>query len=130
MGDIPELRLTEVATRKLGPKSMAKSIWQMHGAGAVGGQSLIGMAAVKRLVDELGPSVAVWPFGTGFRALTPADVDPLSAVVAEVYPSIYPIAPEPGEVKDAAQVRATAEAIARLDEAGKLGAAFAPVQGR
>ena len=126
LGDIPELRLSEQATRRLGTKAMAKSIWQMHGAGAVGGQSLIGMAAVKRLLDELGPTAAVWPFGTGFRALSPADVEPLSALVVEVYPSLFPTTPEPGEVKDAAQVRATAEALARLDEAGKLGQAFAP----
>jgi hypothetical protein len=125
-GDIPELRRTELATRKLGSKSMAKSIWQMHGAGAVGGQSLIGMAAVKRLMDELGPSSAVWPFGTGFRALDEADLAPLSALIVEVYPSLFPTTPEPGEVKDAAQVRCTAEALARLDEAGKLGQAFAP----
>jgi hypothetical protein len=31
-----------------------------------------------------------------------------------------------GEVKDHAQVRTTAEHFARLDEAGKLGAAFGP----
>lgn len=129
IGDIPELRLTELATRQHNPKAAAKSIWQMHGAGAVGGQSLIGMAAVKKLVDDLGPSTAVWPFGTGFRTLTPGDVEPLSALVVEVYPSLFPVTPDPGEVKDAAQVRATTEALARLDEAGKLGQAFAAPAG-
>ena len=49
-------------------------------------------------------------------------------VVAEVYPSLSesPV-PGPGEVKDLAQVRElTAEHFAKLDEAGKLGAVFAP----
>jgi hypothetical protein len=35
----------------------------------------------------------------------------------------------PGEVKDLTQVRTTAEHFARLDEAGKLGAQFAPPKG-
>jgi hypothetical protein len=128
-GGLPEFRRAETATRKLGPKSMAKSVWQMHGAGAVGGQSLLGIAAVRRLVEELGPAAAVWPFGTGWRALTPADLEPLSAVVAEIYPPLFPTAPEPGEVKDAGQVRGVAEALAKLDDAGKLGALFAPAAG-
>nr|WP_222934379.1 cobalamin biosynthesis protein CbiG [Caulobacter sp. 17J80-11] len=129
LGDIPEYRRCELATRKLGAKSMAKSVWQMHGAGAVGGQSLVGIAAVRRLVEELGPAAAVWPFGTGWRALTPADVQPLSVVVAEVYPVLQPTAPEPGEVKDATQVRGAAEAFAKLDDADRLGALFAPPAG-
>jgi hypothetical protein len=47
-------------------------------------------------------------------------------VAAEVYPSLVKTVVPPGEVKDQAQVRATAEHFARLDEAGKLGAAFGP----
>jgi hypothetical protein len=126
LGDIPEFRATELAARKLGPKTAAKSIWQMHGAGVVGGQALLGMAAVKRLADDLGESVAVWPFSTGFKALKPDDVDPLSALFVEVYPALFPTKAEPGEVKDATAVRSACEALARLDEAGKLGTAFAP----
>nr|WP_205598087.1 cobalamin biosynthesis protein CbiG [Caulobacter sp. 17J65-9] len=129
LGDIPEYRRCELATRKLGAKSMAKSVWQMHGAGAVGGQSLVGVAVVRRLVEELGPACAVWPFGTGWKALTPADVAPLSVVVAEVYPVLQPTAAEPGEVKDATQVRGAAEAFAKLDDADRLGALFAPPAG-
>lgn len=128
-GDIPEFRLTETAARARGPKIAPKSVWQMHGAGAVGGQTLMGIAAVKRLMDQLGPSAAAWPFGTGWRALTGADVEPLSALIVEVYPTLFPAKPEPGEVKDATQVRATCEALAKLDEAGKLGQAFAPPKG-
>ena len=125
-GDIPEFRRCESAARQLGPKSAAKSVWQMHGAGAVGGQSLLGIATVRRLVEQLGPSALVWPFGSGWRALGEADLAGVSVVVAEVYPSLFPAKAQPGEVKDAAQVRTVAEAFAKLDEAGKLGAAFAP----
>ena len=45
--------------------------------------------------------------------------------MAEVYPSLYKAQPQPGEIKDQAQVRVTAEHFARLDETGKLGAIFA-----
>ncbi|MCK3133082.1 hypothetical protein MZG87_28470, partial [Escherichia coli] len=85
--DIPEFRATENAARK--GRLQPKSVWQMHGAGAVGGQTLVGIPAVRRLLESLGPSGAVWPFGTGWRALTPDDVEPLSALVVEVWPSMH-----------------------------------------
>lgn len=122
----PEFRRTELAAQGGKPKANAKSVWQMHGAGVVGGQTLLGIAAAKRLLDELGPAGAVWPFSFGWRAPTAADLEPLRALIVEVYPSLFPVKPEPGEVKDRAQVRETAEHLARLDEQGKLAALFAP----
>lgn len=122
--DIPEFRATENAARK--GRLQPKSVWQMHGAGAVGGQTLVGIPAVRRLLESLGPSGAVWPFGTGWRALTPDDVEPLSALLVEVWPSIFETKLQPGEFKDQAQVRTTAETLARMDEAGDLAKAFAP----
>ena len=86
--DIPEFRATENAARK--GRLQPKSVWQMHGAGAVGGQTLVGIPAVRRLLESLGSSGAVWPFGTGWRELTPDDVEPLSALVVEVWPSTKP----------------------------------------
>ena len=125
--DIPEFRATELAIRK--GRLQPKSVWQMHGAGAVGGQTLVGIAAVRRLLDNLGPSGAVWPFGTGWRALDASDLEPLSALVVEVYPSMWGAKPGPGEFKDQAQVRVTAEHFAKLDETGALSTAFAPPKG-
>ena len=125
--DIPEFRATENAVRK--GKLQPKSVWQMHGAGAVGGQTLVGIPAVRRLLESLGPSGAVWPFGTGWRELTSADVEPLSALVVEVWPSMFDGKPAEGEHKDQAQVRSTAEALARMDDAGDLARAFAPPKG-
>ncbi len=125
---LANLRHTELATQSPG-KAGAKSVWQLMGAGAVGGQGIVGVPAVKRFVDELGDKAAVWPFATGWRALTPADVEPREAIVAEVYPALVPAKPEPGEIADRAQVRALCEHFARLDEQGKLGATFAPPQG-
>jgi hypothetical protein len=126
-GDIPEFRATELAVRK--GKLQPKSNWQMHGAGAVGGQTLVGIPMVRRLLEHLGPSAAVWPFGTGWRALDAADVEPLSVLLAEVWPSMWPTTVAEGEFKDQAQVRTTAEAFALMDERGELSKAFAPPKG-
>ncbi len=122
--DLPPLRETERRTQGRG-KSGAKSVWQLMGAGSVGGQALMGVPAVKRLADELDGKARVWPFETGWRALTPADLDGVEAVLAEVYPALVPTKAEPGEVADRAQVRAVCEHWADLDAAGKLGPAFA-----
>jgi hypothetical protein len=126
-GDTPEFRRTDKAARKKG--GQPRPVWQMHGASVVGGQTLLGMAMIKRLVDAWGPSVVVWPFGTGWRALAKADLEPVDVLVAEVHAPLFPAKPEPGEVKTAAAVRATAEALSRLDEKGELGNLFAPPKG-
>ena len=125
--DIPEFRATERAARQ--GRLQPKSVWQMHGAGAVGGQTLVGIAAVNRLLQKLDASAGVWPFGTGWRALDASDIEPLSALVVEVWPSLFDARPNEGEFKDQAQVRVTAEAFANMDERGELAAAFAPPKG-
>ena len=68
-GDFPEFRLTEDATKTLKKTAHAKSLWQMHGAGVVGGQSMLGIAALKALVAD---DMRVWPLRTGFGML---DID-------------------------------------------------------
>ena len=120
-----QLRHAEFATQGLG-KAGAKSMWQLTGAGAVGGQALVGIPALKRIKDELGDKALVWPFESGWRALTPDDLEGRELVAAEVYPALVTAKPEPGEIPDRAQVRALAEHFAKLDEAGKLATAFAP----
>jgi len=126
----PPFRRAELATQGvIKGKAGAKTVWQIYGNGTVGSQALVGIPAVKRLVDELGPKAAVWPFTTGWRAPTPEDLKPLEALVAEIYPSLIGCSPEPGEVLDQAQVRSACEHFARLDDAGKLAALFAPPKG-
>ncbi|ESQ78283.1 hypothetical protein [Asticcacaulis sp. YBE204] len=127
-GDFPEFRLTEDAARKLGKHAQAKTVWQMHGAGVVGGQTLLGIPAVRALRDSL-PKSKIWPFETGFAALTEADLDGTDTVIAEIYPSLYPGASEHLEVKDAAHVRLTATALAEFDDKGTLGALFGAPKG-
>jgi hypothetical protein len=107
-----------------GARGGAKSVWQVFGNGAVGGQTLVGIPAVKRLIDELGDKALLWPFQSGWRELTPADLQGREAVIAEVYPALVTVKPEPGETPDRAQVRALCEHFARLDDQNRLAAAF------
>jgi hypothetical protein len=121
--DLPEFRHADLAARG------AASIWKLYYNGSVGGQALLGIPAVRRLKLARGEAMQAWPFETGFRPLTEADLAGVDVVAAEVYPSLFKLDGAPGEVKDLVQVRTTAEHFARLDEANKLGALFGPPKG-
>jgi hypothetical protein len=122
-GDIPEFRHAELAAKGSSP------VWKLYYQGSVGGQAILGIPMVRRLKLARGDAMKVWPFETSWKALSEADLAGVDVVAAEVYPSLLEIKPLPGEAKDLAQVRTTAEHFARLDEAGRLGAAFGPPKG-
>lgn len=124
----PEFRHADLATRTIG-RPGAKSAWQMFGAGTVGGQAMLGIPRLHQMTQEMGKKAQVWPFQTGWRALTAENLDGLDVVFAEIYPALVDIKAEPGEVIDRAQVRGMSDHFAKLDEAGKLGPAFAPPPG-
>ena len=119
--DLPEFRHADVAAKG------AASIWKLYYNGSVGGQAIMGIPAARR-IRARGDGVKAWPFETGFKTMTEADLAGVDVVVAEVYPSLIKAPALPGEVKDLTQVRTTAEYFARLDEANKLGALFAPAK--
>ena len=121
-GDIPEFRHAEVAAKGSSP------VWKLYYQGSVGGQAILGMPIVRRLKLAREETMKIWPFETGWRALTEADLAGVDVVAAEVYPSLFKGQALPGEVKDATQVRLTADHFHRLDEAGQLGAAFGPAK--
>lgn len=121
--DLPELRHAELAAKG------AASIWKTYYNGSVGGQAILGMPAVRRIKQARGDAARVWPFETGFKALTEADLEGVAVVLAEVWPSMVKPQGVAGEVKDLQQVRTLAEHFARLDEASKLGALFGPPKG-
>lgn len=119
-GDIPEFRFVETAQKSANP------LWKLYYNGAVGGQALLGIPFARRLKLAHGETLRVWPFETGFKALTEADLNEVDVVTAEVATTLAAPAPLPGEAKEAAQMRALVEHLAKLDDAGKLGALFAP----
>ena len=102
----------------------SKTVWQLAYAGSVGSQVLLGLPALKRLMEApcIAGRAAVWPFQTGLR--TPE----VPAVITEVYPSL--LREQVGECRrereilDCAQVRVNAEAFARLDADGGLAPLF------
>lgn len=119
-GDLPEFRLAEQAIK--GPSS----IWKLYYQGSVGGQALTGLPVIKRLRDAR--TAKLWPFETGWKPLTGADLADVDAVFAEIYPSMYAAKPNPGEIKDQAQVRGACERFNALDEKGQLCALFGPAK--
>lgn len=86
----------------------AQEVWKLSGAGSVGGQTLTGIARLEPLRHATGATV--WPF-------EPPGPGP---VLAEVYPSFWPLDLQDGGLRDQAQVRQTAVRLAGLDRAGDL----------
>lgn len=115
----PEWRHVESRLRAEGLRPF--SAWQLLGAGAVGSQSLVGIAALERLRCNLGDRVSIWPFDAGLAVPLAADI-----VVAEIWPSRWPVTVPAGMVKDAAQVQSTAQRLIDTDAAGALAALFTP----
>ena len=115
----PERRLCDI--RATG----AKTVWQLAYTGSVGSQMLLGLPALKRLVEDprIAGRAAIWPFETGLQ--TPD----APAVIAEVYPSLLRAEVRArrheDEILDSAQVRVNAEAFAQLDALGGLAPLFA-----
>ncbi|WP_308860679.1 precorrin-8X methylmutase [Oceanibium sediminis] len=116
----PERRLADARAKG------AKTVWQLAYAGAVGSQVLLGLPAIKALREDarLSGDISVWPLDGGFS------VRQTPIVLAEVYPSLLQDAVrarvQHEEILDAAQTRVNAEAFARLDASGGLGALFEP----
>ena len=99
----------------------AKSVFQMAYNGAVGSQTMLGIARLEALRTEF--SAKVWPFETQFAdALPPGP----SVVLAEIYPTLALPKPPEGEIKDKAQVRAMTKLLAQADGAGELQAMLSP----
>jgi precorrin-8X/cobalt-precorrin-8 methylmutase len=123
--ELAELRLTERATWP--GRRRPSSVWQLAGAGCVGGQTLTGIPVVHwlRHHPELRCRSLVWPFETGFRTDAVSST-PDVIVHAEVWPSSVPVDPASHRVRDAAQVLALSRHVAHLDDHGLLGAQLAP----
>ena len=121
---LPEFRIVEqyLRSRKLGSP---KSVWQLAYIGSVGSQSLMGIPRVHKLQQKF-PQARLWPFETGFQALTPSDLQQSKIVIAEIYPSLVNPRRKENEPLDKSQVRAIARHYWEMDKSGTLSAAFAP----
>ena len=75
--------------------------WKLAYAGSVGGQALVGIAGLQKLRRQ-GHRFSVWPFEDPFKA---------SVVVAEMYPSYWPLQVADHGIKDANQVVQVAQEV-------------------
>jgi len=114
-GSVGEWRAVERTLRESGHRPF--STWQLLGAGAVGSQSLLGIAMVERLRRHLGARAEVWPFTTGGSAPVTTGG---TVVFAEVWPSLLAPGPSQRRVRDARQVDDLARWLADLDARGEL----------
>lgn len=121
---LPQWRHTERFLMERGLRPF--SAWQLLGAGAVGSQSLLGIAAMarlrRRLVDNHRLQVDVWPFTTGLEAPT---THRDARVIVEIWPSMVPIV-DGGLVRDEAQVLTVGSHLRQADHDGRLAQWFAP----
>ncbi len=95
------------------------SSWQLLGAGAVGSQSLLGIAAMARFVEritESGRTVDVWPFTCGLT------VPAADTVLVEIWPTLVDLSDDVSEtgVRDEHQVIAVAQHLKEVDLAAKF----------
>jgi precorrin-8X/cobalt-precorrin-8 methylmutase len=120
-GNLAAFRHTEEVLRSQGRRPF--SSWQLLGAGAVGSQSLLGIAMLDRLRRQFVDRFDVWPFATGLRLPV---LHSGGIVVAEVWPSMHALDTTDGDVRDAAQVTATARWLAATDAADGLDELFSP----
>nr|WP_224825142.1 gephyrin-like molybdotransferase Glp [Cognatishimia sp. MH4019] len=125
----PEFRAIE------GHSKGAKSVWQLAGAGAVGSQTLIGLAHLHRLCEAFGDEIAVWPQNTGWSK------PDARITLVEIYPALLNRAPLDAlcegwdksdpvyEIPDAVQVRGLCHAFHQAQKQGLLDRFFAEPAG-
>ncbi len=121
--EVPEFRHCEGWLRSLGLRPM--SCWQLMGVGSVGSQTLTLLPILRRLLDDV-DHVDVWPFATGWRA---PRLDRGGVVLAETWPTAFPVADRIHWIRDASQVHDVAIELCRADRTGELAAWFGPPDG-
>ena len=93
----------------------AQPVWKLAYTGSVGSQALLGIRRLELWRRKLGSDGSVWPFETRFA-------DDLSAkvVIAEIYPSLWPVERGDASCLDKAQVRALASRMRQHAREGRL----------
>jgi hypothetical protein len=114
-----EWRLADDLLRRRG--TGIQSVWKLYTRGSVGSQTLLGLAAIHRLLTD--PALAersrLWPFETAW------DRDLAGVVHAELWPSLADHRAQAHAIKDARQVAAARDWALDLDAMGTLGPRFA-----
>jgi len=98
-----------------------QSCWKLYTRGSVGGQMLVGLPAIHRLLTRpgVGARCRVWPFETGWDATLDG------IVLAEIWPSLFDFRAVDHPIKDARQVIAVCIWARRAQAGGSLRRALA-----
>lgn len=103
------------------------TVWQIHGAGTVGGAALLGIPVLRRLSEHptLARRIRIWPFDTGCD-LVPTRGSTGAIVIAQVWPAAF--TPDDGQhaLPEVAQLVGVCKHLATLDASDRLGPLFAP----
>lgn len=120
-----EFRIAEHRVRAAGHRPF--SSWQLAYPGSVGSQMMLGMRCLELLRRDalIGPRLRIWPFETGIGADS-AVVEHGQVLIAEIWPSMFPIDADRHPIRDAAQVLTMVDHIMGLDTAGELSTWFEP----
>ncbi|NNU15536.1 hypothetical protein HK107_04290 [Parvularcula sp. ZS-1/3] len=124
--NVPAKRPGDADPRRLVEERVpsAKSVFQLAYNGAVGSQTILGIAHLERMRRRLGAKV--WPFETDFAEDLPRAP---SLVFAEIYPSLILSSAPDGEVKDKAQVQAFVKELLKRNREGSLAELLSPPEG-
>jgi molybdopterin molybdotransferase len=93
-----------------------QSVWKLFTPGSVGSQTLMGLATIERLNEQLqcGRSVRYWPFDTDWdRGLS-------GVVHVECWPGLFPFDHIDHPIRDARQVVATLDVISGANAVGNI----------
>jgi hypothetical protein len=110
----PRISDGRLVERRLASRRI-QSPWKLFTRASVGSQTLLGLAAVHRLLTDprLAARARLWPFETGWDAA----VGPDRIVVAELWPSLVDCRDQPYPIKDACQVAAVRDWALNTPEA-------------
>jgi hypothetical protein len=108
MAAAPEYRAVERHVRET-RRLAIQSPWKLYTTGSVGGQALLGLPAVHRLLDALGDRARLWPFESIENTQDHAS-DHL-VVLTEIWPTLHDAAAVDHPINDARQVVATRDAL-------------------
>lgn len=114
---LAEMRICDLAAKATSP------VWKLYSPGSVGSQTLTGIPYVNKILNEIS-GAKLFPFDIGFKPIDKGDLDDVSVVITEIYPSMLKTKAIDGETKDLTQVRAIGEYFATLDDNDKLGSLF------
>jgi precorrin-8X/cobalt-precorrin-8 methylmutase len=118
-GPFDTFRLCEHRVRNRGHRPF--SAWQLAYAGSVGSQIMMGLRSLEGLRRDphLGDRVRIWPFETGLGP-TSIRVEPGEILIAEIWPSLFPLDSHEHPVRDAAQVMTLVDRFLDADRNGMI----------